>query len=96
MTYGRQRASDELRKRIQDAADDLGLGVEILTTSLVAVHPPEEVAPEFEKVLQAERAQDTKRYEAQGEANALLAGVAGTPDGLCASPASSVSASRNC
>jgi len=80
MTYGRQRAGEELKERIQRAADGLGLGVEILTVGLVGVHPPSQVAPEFEKVLQAERAQDTKRYVAQGEANALLADVAGSPD----------------
>lgn len=80
MTYGRQRAGEELKKRIQKATDKLGLGVEVLTAGLVGVHPPAEVAPEFEKVLQAERARDTRRYEAQGKANALLAAVAGTPD----------------
>ena len=79
MTTGRGRAARELRKRIQTAADELGLGVEIVYTGLVAVHPPASVAPAFQDVLRAERAQDEKRYVAQGNANAMLAEVAGTP-----------------
>lgn len=79
MTTGRGRVAGELKKRIQKAADKLNLGVEIVYTGLVAVHPPAEVAADFQEVLEAERAQDEKRYIAQGNADALLGEVAGTP-----------------
>jgi len=79
MTHGRQAAAGDLKRLIQKAADELDLGVEVTYVGLLAVHPPSEVAPEYEKVLEAERAQDEKRYKAQGEANTLLARVAGTP-----------------
>lgn len=79
MTYGRRRAAGELKRRIQEAADEMGIGVEIVFTGLLGVHPPHEVAPEFEKVLEAERRQDEKRYRAEAKANEMLAKVAGDP-----------------
>jgi len=79
MTYGRQRAAAELKRLIQAAADELGLGVRITYVGLLAVHPPAEAAPAFEEVLQAERRQDEKRYKAEAEANRTLARVAGDP-----------------
>jgi len=79
MTYGRGRAARELKRRIQAAADEVDLGVEIVYTGLLGVHPPVDVAPEFEKVLEAERRQDEKRYKAEAKANEMLAKVAGDP-----------------
>ena len=83
MTHGRAKAARKLKDHIQKAVgpgpDGLDLGVEITYVGLVSVHPPADVAPEYQKVLEAERAQDEKRYEAQGQANKLLARVAGTP-----------------
>ena len=79
MTHGRADAADKLKHRIQAEAIKLDLGVKIVYVGLVSVHPPKDVAPEYQKVLTAERAQDEKRYNAQGKANELLAGVAGTP-----------------
>jgi len=78
MTSGRGAAAKALKDRLQNVAS--GLGIRIVHVGLMAVHPPAEVAPEFEKVLQAERAQDEKRFRAEAEANRLLAAVAGTPD----------------
>ncbi len=53
------------------------LGVEIVYVGLDAVHPPVEVAPEYEKVLEAERRQESRRFAAEGDAAAMLAEVAG-------------------
>ena len=79
MTYGRQRAAEELKRRIQAAADNVNLGVAITYVGLQAVHPPASAAGAFEEVLKAERGQDLKRYEAEAEANKVLAQVAGDP-----------------
>ena len=79
MTYGRLRAAEELKKRIQAAADRLDLGVKIVYVGLPAVHPPVGAAGAFEDVLKAERKQDQLRYQAEAEANGLLAKMAGDP-----------------
>lgn len=79
MTYGRQRVAEELKRRIQASADQLGLGVTIKYVGMLAVHPPSEVAEAYEAVLEAERGRLLTRYEAETEANRKLVEVAGTP-----------------
>jgi membrane protease subunit HflK len=82
MTSGRSKAALALKDKIQHAADDVapgGMGVEIIYVGLDAVHPPKDVAPTAEKVLEAERMQDSQRYQAEAEANSLLALTAGDP-----------------
>jgi regulator of protease activity HflC (stomatin/prohibitin superfamily) len=79
MTFGRAAAAKRLKERIQRRADALGLGVEITYAGLISTHPPAEAAPKYEEVLMAERAQDEKRYQAEAEANEMLALVAGDP-----------------
>lgn len=80
MTTGRDEATVELRKRIAEAAGELGLGVKILRVELLGCHPPVAVAEAFENVAAAEREQDRKRYEAEAKAKRILAQVAGDPD----------------
>lgn len=79
MTRGRAAAAESLRKRVQARMDELRLGVELVYVGILSAHPPAEAVPQFEKVLEAERLQDKQRYEAQAEANRILAGVAGDP-----------------
>ncbi|MCK4601298.1 MAG: hypothetical protein KAU28_02450, partial [Phycisphaerae bacterium] len=79
MSYGRARAAAELRRRIQEVADRLKLGVDISYVGILAAHPPSRAAPAFEEVLKAERTRDVRRYEAEAYANKILAQVAGTP-----------------
>ncbi len=79
MTFGRERAAQKLRDRIQAEANRLDLGVQITYVGLVSVHPPADAAPAFEQVLEAERRQDEKRYQAEADANEVLAKVAGDP-----------------
>lgn len=80
MTYGRAKAAEELRRRIQAAIDSFDLGVEVTFVGLMSAHPPADAAKEFEKVFEAERRVDEKRYKAQAVANQTLAKVAGDPD----------------
>jgi modulator of FtsH protease HflK len=77
MTFGRGKAGEKLKELIQVAADKLKLGVHIDYVGLQAVHLPKEVVPDDEMVLEAERRQTLARYEAQADANRLLAAVAG-------------------
>lgn len=80
MTFGRERAAQELKKRIQARADELKLGVRLTYVGLVSVHPPAEAAPEFEKVLETERRREETRFKAEGEAHEILAKVAGSAE----------------
>ncbi len=53
MSTGREKAAAELRKRIQAAADDRSLGVEVLFVGLQGVHPPVKVGKDFGAVVAA-------------------------------------------
>ena len=79
MTWGRAAAAQHLQERIQKRVEEAGLGVSIQFVGIVSAHPPAEVIPEYEKVLEAERLQDKQRYEAQAQASEVLAEVAGQP-----------------
>jgi len=79
MTYGRRRAGEELKHRIQRKADEVGLGVDIRYVALMAVHPPSEAAEAYQAVLEAERHMLQTRYQAQADANRMLVQVAGRP-----------------
>ena len=79
MTTGRADAARVLQQNIQKLADVNDLGVEITYVGIISAHPPSDVVPEYEKVLEAERLQDKQRYDAQAEASRLLAEVAGDP-----------------
>jgi membrane protease subunit HflK len=51
MSFGRAKAAEELRRRIQSSADALGLGAQIVFVGLQDIHPPVKVAPSFESVI---------------------------------------------
>ncbi|MDY7009506.1 MAG: SPFH domain-containing protein [Planctomycetota bacterium] len=80
LSFGRAKAAKDLKTRIAEAAKKLDLGVQIVDVEFLSCHPPKEAAPEFEGVIAAERQQDKYRYQAQSEANKILADVAGDPD----------------
>ncbi len=82
MSGGRAKAARDLQQLISQAVsgDKLDLGVEIVGVEILGCHPGKDAADAFEKVIAAERQQDKLRYEAQGEANKVLAAVAGDPD----------------
>lgn len=79
MTFGRERAARQLRRRIQSRADEMGLGVRVKDVRIAAAHPPPEAAEAFEEYLEAEREMEVMRYEAESEANRMLSEVAGDP-----------------
>lgn len=68
LTTGRQTATREIMRLIQESADDKQLGVEILNVGFQGVHPPMEVVPAFEGVMNAEQESLKKILDARGEA----------------------------
>jgi membrane protease subunit HflK len=77
---GRSEAKRALTERIQQAADRMGLGVEIVFLGLQGIHPPPEVAPDYQKVIGAVQQMHAKILEAQAERNMTLSGIAGSVD----------------
>lgn len=49
MSDGRLESSEELVRRVQNAADGLKLGARIISVGLQDLHPPVKVAPDYEK-----------------------------------------------
>jgi regulator of protease activity HflC (stomatin/prohibitin superfamily) len=62
---GRFAASEELRRRIQERAEELGLGAKILFVGLQDIHPPVKVASAYEEVVSARHKREATLLEAQ-------------------------------
>ncbi len=75
---GRLEASAELKRRIQKAADDAELGVEIVFLGLQGVHPPAEVAKEYEQVIASVQLKQATVLNAQAERNRILTELGGS------------------
>src|SRR4051812_33642619 len=65
MSSGRFRAAEELRQRIQKAADGLNLGAKILFVGLQDIHPPVKVAKAYEAVVGARQKKESDLLKAQ-------------------------------
>lgn len=66
MTVDRKAASEIIRQRIQKRADAIGLGVELINTPVLGLHPPvEKVAPAFQEVIGAMEQMHAKVLEAE-------------------------------
>ena len=75
---GRAKAAVELAKRIQAQADDVGLGVEILFVGMQGIHPPQEVAPDYQAVIGAVQRKQAVILIAMAQRNNTLATLAGS------------------
>lgn len=75
---GRQEAAATLQQRIQQAADKAELGVEIVFLGLQGVHPPPEVAPDYQAVVAAVQKQQATILNAQADRNKILTELAGS------------------
>ena len=75
---GRIEASRVLAERIQDASDKEGLGVEIVFLGLQGVHPPVEVAADYEKVTGAIQEKKKMILDAQARSIKTLSTSAGS------------------
>lgn len=77
---GRKAASEELRQHIQAAADAAGLGVEIVHLGLQGVHPPPDVAEDYQNLVGSVQQKQAKILEARAERNRTLTELAGSID----------------
>jgi membrane protease subunit HflK len=75
---GRARAKSILTQRIQEAADEQDLGVEIVFVGLQGVHPPPEVATDYQAVIGAVQRRQALVLEAHAEANKNLSTLVGS------------------
>ncbi len=75
---GRAQAKQILTRRIQDAADEAGLGVEIVFLGIQGIHPPVEVATDYQKVIGAVQEKQAIMLQAQAERNKTLSTLAGS------------------
>ena len=79
MAGSRQSAAEELRQRIQSAADRRELGARIIMVGLQDIHPPVGVAGAYEKVVGARQSAAAKTNEARAYAittNAVAGSIA--------------------
>ena len=75
---GRTMAKQVLMERIQSAADEMGLGVEVVFVGLQGVHPPPEVALDYQAVIGAVQEKQALVLEAEAESNANLSMLVGS------------------
>ncbi len=75
---GRAGAKTILTERIQKASDDEKLGVEIVFLGLQGIHPPTEVAANYQQVIGAVQQKQALILQAQTERNAALSALVGS------------------
>jgi regulator of protease activity HflC (stomatin/prohibitin superfamily) len=75
---GRAEARTILTERIQKAADDEKLGVQIVFLGLQGIHPPTEVAADYQKVIGAVQKKQALVLQAQTERNSILSALVGS------------------
>jgi len=75
---GRTEAKRILTERIQKAADEADLGVEIVFVGLQGIHPPPEVAADYQKVTSAVQKKQALILEAQAQQNMTLSTLVGS------------------
>jgi membrane protease subunit HflK len=75
---GRSEAKEVLTERIQKAADDAGLGVEIVFLGLQGIHPPPEVAADYQKVVAAVQNKQATILNAEADRSKILSDLVGS------------------
>jgi regulator of protease activity HflC (stomatin/prohibitin superfamily) len=82
---GRERAKGLLSTRIQQSADAEGLGIEVVFVGVQGIHPPPEVAADYEGVVGAIQKKQAIILDAHAERNktlSMLIGSVGQADAL--------------
>jgi membrane protease subunit HflK len=75
---GRARAKQVLTENIQTAADRAGLGVEIVFLGIQGIHPPTQVAADYQKVVGAVQKKQAMILGAEAQRNRTLSTLAGS------------------
>ena len=78
LSAGRKQAAEDLKSGIQKEADSFGLGVEIIFLGLQGVHPPVEVAKEYQDVTGAVQQKQALIMAAEADRNRILSTLAGS------------------
>ncbi|MDD4180025.1 MAG: protease modulator HflK [Victivallaceae bacterium] len=84
MSSGREKASGILHKNIQAEADKAKLGIEIVKVNIHDAHPPEKIAPEFQKVIGASEEMESTILEARAYYNDIVPMIEAQKDRLIA------------
>lgn len=77
---GRAKGSELLRQRIQQKSDEKQLGIEIVFVALEGVHPPKEVAADYQAVISAGQQRQASILAAMAQRNKILASLGGSVD----------------
>jgi len=75
---GRTKAKEVLSQRIQQAADDEGLGIELVFLGVQGIHPPPEVAPDYEAVIGAVQKKQALVMQAEAGRHKTLGNLIGS------------------
>lgn len=75
---GRTRAKEILTERIQKAADEQGLGIEVVFLGVQGIHPPPELAADYQAVIGAVQKKSAVVLHAEAERNATLGTLIGS------------------
>ena len=75
---GRKAAGEFLTESVQAAADEAGLGIEIVMFGLQGVHPPAELAEAYQEVIGAVQKKQANILNAQAQRNGILTALAGS------------------
>jgi regulator of protease activity HflC (stomatin/prohibitin superfamily) len=75
---GRTEVNQTLHRILQQRADELKLGIEILFCGVQEAHPTDDVAKSFQEVVKAEMEKDAHIEEARGQAEQILTSIAGS------------------
>jgi regulator of protease activity HflC (stomatin/prohibitin superfamily) len=75
---GRSQAKKVLTENVQRAADEAGLGVEIVFLGIQGIHPPTQVAADYQKVVGAVQQKQALILGAQAQRNKTLTDLAGS------------------
>jgi regulator of protease activity HflC (stomatin/prohibitin superfamily) len=75
---GRSKAKEILTRNIQQAADEAKLGVKIVFLGIQGIHPPTQVAAEYQKVIGAVQTKQSLILLAEALRNRMLTQLAGS------------------
>ncbi len=75
---GKTRAKQVLMERIQQAADEQKLGIEVVFVGMQGIHPPPEVVPDYQAVIGAVQRKQALILEAEAERNKSLSTLVGS------------------
>lgn len=75
---GRAYAKRVLTENVQNAANEAGLGIEIVFLGLQGLHPPSEVAADYQAVVGAVQKEQALILQAQAERNKSLSALVGS------------------